>query len=337
MKHVSALRAGADPFAERSVAKWHRTIRVLGGSFEFSSNDRRLLALVDAAYANLPTHRLAAARPSFEIHLRCVKSRIGFQQPPPLVLSSGGGALCGLMDAENFVIVLPAQRAALVSMSDRMLAHPYHARYELIEFAVYTLAARSQSLVGMHAACIGQGRRGALLIGPSGAGKSTLSLHCLARGMKLLSEDSVFVSPVDLSAAGVGTFLHLRTNNGVRPRDRIFDAAFANATIIRRRSGIEKFELDLRNARNLISASPLEVAAFIFVSKERATDQKFMKSIGRREFLRRLRASQPYAAAQPNWKEFWPRAQHVPAFVMRRARDPALAADKIAGLLGAMA
>jgi hypothetical protein len=333
MKHISALRTGADPFDEHSVARWRRTIRMLGGTFRFSSSDRRLLDLVDSAYAGLPTHRLARARPGFEIRLRCVESDVGLRQPPPLVLSSGGGVLCGLMDAMNFVIVSPAQRTALVSISSAMLAHPYHARYELIEFAVYALAARSQQLVAMHAACVGRGKRGALLIGPSGAGKSTLSLHCLLEGMKLLSEDSVFVSPIDLTATGIGTFLHLRTDDARLPQDAALETALASAAIIRRRSGIEKFELDLRKASGLISPGPLQVSAFVFVSKESATDRQIVTPIRASESFRRLRASQVYAATQPKWKEFLRQAKHVPAFVLRRARDPTLAAQMIAALL----
>ena len=78
-------------------------------------------------------------------------------------------------------------------MSPGMLRYPYHARYELIELAMVTLASRAQSLVPLHAACVGVRGTGLLLIGASGAGKSTLALHALFSGMQLLSEDSAFV------------------------------------------------------------------------------------------------------------------------------------------------
>jgi hypothetical protein len=333
MKHVSALRSGADPFDEHSQPAHRRSVRMLGGNFEFVSDDRRLLKLVDAAYSNLPPHRPSGARPRFEIRLRCVETRAAIAAPPPLLLSSGAGTYCGMMDAANFSIVSPARRAALVSISSSMLAHPYHARYELLEFATYTLAARSQQLVSMHAGCVGRGDRGALLIGPSGAGKSTLALHGLLRGLQLLSEDSVFVSPDTLSAHGIGAFLHLRTDNGCRPRDARLDAMHADAAIIRRRSGIEKFALDLRRAPELMSASPLDVAAFVFLSRARRSDRELVRRIALHELRERLDASQGYAAAQSNWSQFWRRAKRVPAFVIGRARHPEIAADKIAALL----
>ena len=306
---------------------------MLGGRFEFVSDDRRLLQLVDTAYAQLPAHRQKAARPRFEIRLRCVESCDSIDAPPILRLSSGAGTYCGLMDAANFSIVSPSQRAALVSISSTMLDYPYHARYELLEFAVYTLASRAQQLISMHAGCVGHGRRGALLIGPSGAGKSTLALHCMQRGMRLLSEDSVFVSPADLAAYGIGVFLHVRTDSRSRPSDPRLDAIYADASIIRRRSGVEKFALDLRGVPELMSPGPLEVAAFVFVSKVRRTDRNLLRAIDTTELRSRLETSQAYAAAQANWPEFWRRARDVPAFVIGRARRPEIAADRIARLL----
>jgi serine kinase of HPr protein (carbohydrate metabolism regulator) len=62
---------------------------------------------------------------------------------------------------------------------------------------------RARQLVPLHAAMIGLNGRGLLLMGDSGAGKSTLALHCLLRGMELLSEDSVSVAPANLRAAGI--------------------------------------------------------------------------------------------------------------------------------------
>src|SRR3546814_4333811 len=91
-----------------------------------------------------------------------------------------------------------------------MLDWPYHLRYELIEFAVFLLAARCQRPVPLHAACVGRGGRGILLLGASGSGKSTLVLHSLLQGLDVLSEDAVFVQPDGMLATGVANFLHVR-------------------------------------------------------------------------------------------------------------------------------
>src|SRR3546814_20581659 len=91
-----------------------------------------------------------------------------------------------------------------------MLDWPYHLRYELIEFAVFLLAARCQRLVPLHAACVGRGGRGILLLGASGSGKSTLVLHSLLQGLDVLLEDAVFVQPDCMTSTGWANFLHFR-------------------------------------------------------------------------------------------------------------------------------
>ena len=53
-------------------------------------------------------------------------------------VQSGAGLICGVMDASNYVVLDPVQRRALVVASEDMLLWPYHLRYELIEFAVFT-------------------------------------------------------------------------------------------------------------------------------------------------------------------------------------------------------
>jgi len=94
-----------------------------------------------------------------------------------------------------------------------MRRFPYHTRYELIEFAVFTLAARVQSLVSLHAACVGHGGRGVLLLGPSGSGKSTVALQCLLQGLDFVAEDSVFVETGSMLTTGIANFMHVRSDS----------------------------------------------------------------------------------------------------------------------------
>lgn len=68
----------------------------------------------------------------------------------------------------------------------------------------WALADRRQHL--LHAAAIGDGRAGALLVGPSGSGKSTTSLACLRDGLGFVGDDYVLFelepSPRALSVYG---------------------------------------------------------------------------------------------------------------------------------------
>jgi len=324
----------ADPFKERGAKLRRLPLQLLGGRFEFQTESRELMRLVRWAYADLPGHRLSAAAPRCEVRLVLGESAVAHPpgEPAPLAMLSGPGMLCGASPSASVATVAAHERAGLVIVARDMLRFPYHVRYELIEFAVFTLAARVQGLMPLHAACVGSGRRGVLLIGPSGAGKSTAVLHCALAGLDLVSEDSLFVAPETLLATGVANFLHVR-----RESLRFLstgDAAFLRRSpVIRRRSGVEKLEVDLRQRRFRLARAPLEVIAVVDLARRQARGGPLLTRLGPRELLRRLRASQPYAASQPGWGTLVQRIRTVPAFELRRGRHPREAAQALRQLL----
>jgi hypothetical protein len=343
--HVGALRPGVDPFQERKP-----TIRllvpVLGGKFEFSASDKRLLDLVRHAYKALPVHKLSTQIVRSKIALRLAtdsphSSRWSGRAPPVLSLHSGAGMLSGTVDANNFVTILPQQRAALVTLSELMLEHPYHARYELLEFAVYLLAARTQGFLPLHAACVGARGRGVLFIGESGAGKSTLALHCLRAGMEFLAEDSVLVRPDNLLATGVGTFLHLRV--GGRHFLPATPQWIKDAPVIRRRSGIRKYEVDMRTTRFKLARTALRITAIVFLSSQstpavrgregRNLRDGLLHKLAHAAAVRRIHETQPYAVTQPGWTRFSASIARLPCHILYRGKHPSEQVAAIASLL----
>jgi hypothetical protein len=321
----------ADPFHELSRNVARERLHVLGALFEFESNDRRLLHLVQTAYAGLPRHRLRQPTPQFHLRLQLVPGRTftAAHGPPPMRMQAGAGLLCGGMDSANFAVLSPAERRGLVVVSRQLLKFPYHARYELLEFAVFVLAGRSQGLVPLHAACVGLGGRGLLLIGASGAGKSTIALQCLLRGMDFLTEDATFVLPEGMLATGVSNFLHLK-------RDSLrFFAGAAGASLaspslmIRRRSGVEKLEVDLRRTGYRLAQSPLEVSGVVFLSKRAAGRGSILVPIEKKDMLARVDRSQRYATIQPGWTQFRRQLSGMRAFEARRGSHPGEAADAL--------
>jgi hypothetical protein len=313
----------ADPFAEHASGVRTRRLHVLGGRFQFESDNARLLQIAHSAYGDLPRHKLAATTPEFQVRLllRAGGRAQASGEPSSVQMMSGAGLLFGTSGASS-VILSPAERAGLVVVAGEMLRFPYHTRYELIEFAVCTLAARVQGLVPLHAACVGRGGRGFLIIGPSGAGKSTLALHALLAGFDFLGEDSVFVSPDSLLATGVANFLHVREDS-LRFVQRRRDAdMIRRSPVIRRRSGVEKFELDLRRGGYRLAARPLKIAAVVVLSSAHAEAGSLLRPIGRSRLVSELRASQPYARHQPGWRAFTVAASALPAFELFRGRHP---------------
>jgi hypothetical protein len=265
------------------------------------------------------------------------EARHGRKEPPPLKMLSAAGLVGGATEPANFVLVSPHTGMAMVSVSRRMLRFPYHTRYELIEFAVFTLAARAQGLVSLHAACVGRAGRGLLLMGPTGSGKSTVTLQCVSQGFEILSEDSVFVRPDNMLATGVPNFLHVRSES-LHWLDRPQDAAdIRKSPVIRRRSGIAKYELDLRQARYRLASAALEVSALVFLSSEPAGRRPLLKTLSKGELLRRLSVHQAYAANQPGWRRFTQQVSRIPAYELRRGQHPLEAVQPLRSLLTARA
>jgi hypothetical protein len=237
------------------------------------------------------------------------------------------------MGAANFVALAPQQRAALIGVSQDTLRYAYHIRYELLEFAVYVLAARVQGLVPLHAACVGRGGQSVLLMGASGSGKSTVVLHALLSGLDFLAEDSVLVKPTGLLATGVANFIHVRPDSlrFLAAADR--SAVVRKASVIRRRSGVEKLEIDLRRPRYQLAAAPLRIRAVVFMSSRSAGSRSLLTPLRRSVVLQRLAASQRYAANQPGWSAFTRRISRLPGYELRRGDHPLEAVEAVRTLL----
>jgi hypothetical protein len=281
--------------------------RILGGLFRFESSSRDLIDLVEAAYGELPPQTFPGVTAEFliEMHLSPHGANSWTVEPPAPQIWAEGDRLRAEIDAANHVTIDPVRRRAQVIASESMLQHAYHLRCELIEFAVFILAARGIGLVPLHAACVGRQGRGLLLLGGSGSGKSTLALHGLLRGLELLAEDAVFVQPADLLATGVPNYLHLRGDALDFMEDDAIRAWVAHAPIIRRRSGVRKFEVDLRREYGRPAAGPLTLAGAVFVSAQAADhSDALLIRLHTHEADCLLEADQPYAPSQPGWQRF---------------------------------
>jgi hypothetical protein len=312
-----------DPFRERSRALVRRRLQILGARFDFECASPQLVELVDAAYSALPAHRLGGPAPRIRVRLELAPNGAAGRRgaAPPLAMLSGAGFLCGATPRAHFVVLSPRQRSALVMVPQEMLQRAYLTRYELIEFAVFTLAQRVQGLVPLHAACVARAGRALLLMGGSGAGKSTLALHAWLAGFDFISEDSTFVAPASMRATGVANFLHLRANS-LRFLERGAAAMMRNSPIIRRRSGVRKFEVDLRHRRYPLAAAPAKLDSLIFISRASAGRRPLLAPLARSRVMEYLLASQPYAASLPEWRAFARNALRLNAFELRRGKHP---------------
>ncbi|HEX5047977.1 MAG TPA: serine kinase [Gammaproteobacteria bacterium] len=332
------MKASAgDPFGEDVRVRSRARLSVLGGDFDVTASHRAVLDLAVEAFGGLPRHRLGRRAARLAVHLALNDRPTSWADggaPPPPAHSSGAGLLCATIDAGNFAIVDAGRSRALVSVSKALLRQPYYPRYELIELAFVALASRVQRLVPLHAACIGLGGNGVLLMGASGAGKSTLSLHALAGGLQLLSEDSAFVALHGLRVTGVPSYLHLAPDALRFLPPGPLRRSIERARTIERRSGARKLEVDLRTLGAATARTAFRLAAVVFLSRRPAGRARALAPLGREAVARQLRREQPYALRRAaGWNDFERRVAGVPAYELRRTEHPDVAVEQLRGLL----
>jgi hypothetical protein len=333
----------SDPFGERPRSIISRQVQMMGGRFLFESNRRELIRLVEEAYVGLPGHRFSSTPPDFTVRLtvsptapealRRKKPARKRTEPAPISMLSGAGFLGAATESSTFVLISPALRTALISVNRQALAFPYHARYELLEFAVFTLASRAQQLVPLHAACIGINGNGVLLIGETGAGKTTAALHCLLNGFDFLAEDSVFVEPETLRATAVANFLHVRSDS-LRWLNEAQRKMIRGSPVIRRRSGIAKYEVDLRRKEFRLAPAPLKLVAIAYLTSESARKGEMLRPIAHAKSIRRLASLQGYGAHLPQWRKFCAKLRKTETVEVHRGKHPSETAKALRILLG---
>jgi hypothetical protein len=308
--------------------------QLLGGRFHFESASAELLSLVQWAYGDLPEHKLSGRSPQLNVRLVLNEAAARTRprrEPPELNLLGGAGFLGAVAGPSSFVALSPDKGRALVAVSREWLRYPYHARYELIEFAVFTLASRAQQLIPLHAACVSLNDRGVLLMGESGAGKSTLSLHCLLRQLDFVSEDAVFVTAKGLQATGIANFIHVCPDT-LRWLSKPQAGPVRASPTIQRRSGVRKFEVDLRREEYRLAARPPQLCAAVFLSA-RAGGRTLLRPLSGAEVSARLSAAQPYAASRPHWRQFACGMRELGGYELRRGRHPQEGAERLHELL----
>lgn len=317
------------------AARYRERYRIFGSELTFASDHPDLARLVLAAFARLPGRRVVSSTPRLRVCLRLTADSqpTWTGEPPPMRYFAGAGFVGGAMDASNLALVHPAAGEALVCISPRMLRDAYYARYELLEFAVYTLATQALKLAPLHAACVGLGRRGVLLVGGSGAGKSTLALQAAIGGLAFLSEDSTLVAPQTLSASGLAAFVHVRDDSLRFVASAATRRQIRESPVIRRRSGVAKYEVDLRAGAFRLALAPLSISSLVFLSRRTARPGALLKPVTPGQAIERLTREQLYAARQPTWGALTKNLRGVPAFELRRGRHPDEAVAAMRSLL----
>src|SRR6185312_12974985 len=108
----------------------------------------------------------------------------------------------------------------------------------------------------------------------------------------------------------------------------------AHAPVIRRRSGIRKFEVDLRQEYGRPAANPLSLVGAVFVSAQSADLPGALSTpLDAREAGLLLEGDQPHASSQPGWRRFKREILDRGIHQLRRGCHPRDSVDALCRLL----
>ena len=95
-----------------------------------------------------------------------------------------------------------------------------------------------------------------------------------------------------------------------------------SAPVIRRRSGVRKFELDMRTGPYCIAPQALGLEHVIVLRAQRAGRAPALRKLAPAQLRRELTRTQPYAAGLPGWSAFVRRITSLPGYELRRGAHP---------------
>jgi hypothetical protein len=154
----------------------------------------------------------------------------GIEPPPPLWepiaaapgtnpvvrLRSERACVLAAAGSRGLTAALPAEGVAVFHLPDAA-AIPASERAAPIREALQLLMAERGRLM-THAAAVGRGGRGVLLVGRGGSGKSTLALSCALAGMEIVADDYVLLDPGPLAAHTMQSTAKLTEDSAARLR-----------------------------------------------------------------------------------------------------------------------
>jgi hypothetical protein len=137
-----------------------------------------------------------------------------------------------------------------------------------------------------------------------------------------------------LLATGVPNYLHVKADALPLVEEEYVRRWIWSAPVIRRRSGVEKFEIDLRSSLGRLAESPMTLKGAVFLSAQQADGaDALLNRLSADQAVARLDADQPYAAGQPGWQAFTQRLVQAGVYELRRGRHPQASVDALLPLL----
>jgi hypothetical protein len=190
---------------------------VLGVPVRFESNSAAAVAVVEDAFGMwraLRTNPELITRQGVVVRLIVHEGDEGDASHAPVT--------CRMPDPERLVVHTPGSVGivdtrrgdAIAYVTPALLGDRPHVRYALLEGLTLTLVTACDRYP-VHAAAVGRGQVALLLAGAPGMGKSTLAYQAYRQGLRVLSDDAVYVQlDPEFRLWGIPGRVHLLTTGG---------------------------------------------------------------------------------------------------------------------------
>jgi hypothetical protein len=184
-----------DPLLRDAASVHALELQVLGLAVRFETNSRYVLDVVEEAFG--PARPMGTRSAPASLRVRVIVHG-GSEPLRETELHAPVRHICPdatrlLVHTPGSVAVSdPARREALAYVTSALVADRAHFRSAVLEAMTFSLLSQFDRHP-IHAAAIARDGRAVLLAGPSGSGKSTLAYMAHRAGLRMLSDDRVWV------------------------------------------------------------------------------------------------------------------------------------------------
>ena len=181
------------------------TLPVLGLSLRVESNSPRVIAAAVEAFG-ADSADVPAGAPAARIRINVRPGRADDGGPVSHGVPRGNLLLISSAGCHGYADTL--LREAVAEVGEGLVDDREHFRCGVLEaLALFMLSRLDRD--PLHAAAVVRGETALLLAGPSGVGKSTLVYAAARAGLRILSEDAVFLQLDPFGVWGMPRFIHL--------------------------------------------------------------------------------------------------------------------------------
>lgn len=243
-------------------------VPVLGIPVRFATNDREVLSVVDESFGFIRgvTSADLPAPTRLDVRITVHEGDEGPTDHAPIAARVPDRGRLLLMTPSSTGMADVARGDAVAYVTPGLVADRQHFRYAMLEALTLFLVTHFDRQP-VHAAAVAREQGGLLLAGPSGVGKSSLAYAALRSGLRVLSDDAVYVQRRPrLRVWGMPRFLHLI------PASSTFFPELSDALPTARATGKLKLAVDLQVPHRMVTPPVLErVGLCLLVRGQRTT------------------------------------------------------------------